>query len=253
MFNSPANGRAGELFPSPAKGHVDNPGLSEAQDTDAQALIDSSLSGYYPRGTVDNLLAGKQPTIGEGSLAQDRVAGLVSDLAAKASASELTASLTAVNANLTNAIVTSQTTLEAQIDTKASMQQLALAVATREPTIIALEMARVAGLAEALAQKADATALSVVATKAGAAETTAALATKADAAQTTAALAGKVDNATFTEANAQRITVDAQLEANIAAKAGAAETTAALAQKPAPQTRQQPWQRKPTQLRRQRP
>ena len=63
MFNSPAGG-SGELFPSPAKGHTDE-GLSGEQSSDAQTLIDSALSGYYPRGTVDNLLAGKQSTIGE--------------------------------------------------------------------------------------------------------------------------------------------------------------------------------------------
>ena len=61
MFNSPAGG-SGELFPSPAKGHTD-PGLSGEQSSDAQTLIDSALSGYYPRGTVDDLLAGKQPAI----------------------------------------------------------------------------------------------------------------------------------------------------------------------------------------------
>ena len=70
MFNSP--GGSGELFPSPAKGHTDE-GLSGEQSSDAQTLIDSALSGYYPRGTADNLLAGKQPTIGEGSLSQSKV------------------------------------------------------------------------------------------------------------------------------------------------------------------------------------
>ena len=54
MFNSPAGG-SGELFPFPAKGHADQ-GLSGEQSSDAQTLIDSALSGYYPRGTVDNLL-----------------------------------------------------------------------------------------------------------------------------------------------------------------------------------------------------
>ena len=68
-------------------------------------------------------------------------------------------------------------------------------------------MAKVAGLAAALAQQADATALT----------------------QTTASLAGKLDTAPFTEANSQRIAVDAQLEASISANAEA--TTAALAAK----------------------
>ena len=85
MFNSPAGG-SGELFPSPAKGHTDQ-GLSGEQSSDAQTLIDSALSGYYPRGTVDNLLSGKQPTIGEGSLAHTKIQNLTSDLMAKASSS----------------------------------------------------------------------------------------------------------------------------------------------------------------------
>ncbi len=81
MFNSPAGG-SGELFPSPVKGHTDE-GLSGEQSSDTQTLIDSALSGYYQRGTVDNLLAGKQPTIGEGSLSQSKVTNLVADLAGK--------------------------------------------------------------------------------------------------------------------------------------------------------------------------
>ena len=67
MLNSPAGG-SGELFPSPAKGHTDA-GLSGEHSSDAQTMIDSALSGYYPRGTVDDLLAGKQPAITEGGLA----------------------------------------------------------------------------------------------------------------------------------------------------------------------------------------
>ena len=81
MFNSPAGG-SGELFPSPAKGHTDE-GLSGEQTSDTQTLITSALSGYYPRGTIDALLSGKEPTIGEGSLAQTKVTNLVTDLAGK--------------------------------------------------------------------------------------------------------------------------------------------------------------------------
>ena len=62
MFNSPAGG-SGELFPSPAKGDTDE-GLSGEQSSYAQTMINLALSGYYPRGTVDDLLSGKQPTIG---------------------------------------------------------------------------------------------------------------------------------------------------------------------------------------------
>ncbi len=57
MFNSPAGGSSGELFPSPSKGHIDD-GLSGEQSSDAQTLIDTALSGYYPKGDVNNLLAG---------------------------------------------------------------------------------------------------------------------------------------------------------------------------------------------------
>ena len=72
MFNSPAQGGSGELSPSPAKGHIDE-GLSGEQSSDAQTLRNTALSGYYPKGDVNNLLAWKQPTIGEGSLAQSKV------------------------------------------------------------------------------------------------------------------------------------------------------------------------------------
>ena len=42
MFNSPAGG-SGELFPSPAKGHIDEV-LSGEQSSDAQTLIKTALS-----------------------------------------------------------------------------------------------------------------------------------------------------------------------------------------------------------------
>ena len=158
----------------------------------AQSKVQNLTSDLAAKATTASLasgLAGKQDTIADGGLPQAKVAGLVSDLAAKASAG----SLATVNANLTQAIVTSQTSLEVQMDTKVSTQELVAAIATREPTIVTLEMARVAGLATALA--------------------------------------GTVDNTTFTEANAQRITVDTSLEASISANAEA--TTAALATKQA--------------------
>ena len=77
------------------------------------------------------------------------MAGLISDLAGKASAG----ALAAVSANLTQAIVTSQTTLEEQIDSKASTSQLVQAVATRHPLITAeapLSLSLVQGLQDAL-------------------------------------------------------------------------------------------------------
>ena len=69
-------------------------------------------------------LAGKQDTIGDGGLPQAKVAGLVPDLASKATVS----ALSAVNANLVAAIVTSQTSLEAELDAKASTQELSAAI-----------------------------------------------------------------------------------------------------------------------------
>ena len=130
LHPSPVGG-FGELFPSPAKGHQENPGLSDEQGAEAQALVNAALGGYYTRAEVASLLAGKEPSIG--SLPQANVAGLIADLAGKASAS----ALAAVNANLTQSIVTSQTTLEQQIDTKASTSQLTQAVATRHTLISA--------------------------------------------------------------------------------------------------------------------
>ena len=87
MFHSPANG-AGELFPSPAKRHVD-PGLSGAQSSDAKALVGAALSGYYPRSDVNDVLATKEPVIADGGLAQTKVANLVSDISARATTQQL--------------------------------------------------------------------------------------------------------------------------------------------------------------------
>ena len=51
LHPSPAGG-FGELFPSPAKGHVeDSPGLSDEQGAEAQALVNAALGGYYPKAT----------------------------------------------------------------------------------------------------------------------------------------------------------------------------------------------------------
>ena len=40
---SRSGGGFGELFPSPAKGHQDNPGLSDEQGAEAQALVNADL------------------------------------------------------------------------------------------------------------------------------------------------------------------------------------------------------------------
>ena len=78
--------------------------LSIAQVNQLQSQIDSKAS----LAQLTSGLAQKEPTIAEGSLAQSKVANLTTDLAGKASAGELAT----VTANLTNAIVTSQTTLD---------------------------------------------------------------------------------------------------------------------------------------------
>ena len=69
LHPSPVGG-FGELFPSLAKGHQDNPGLSDEQDAEAQALVNAALGGYYTRVEVASLLAGKEPSIAEGRLAR---------------------------------------------------------------------------------------------------------------------------------------------------------------------------------------
>ena len=93
LHPSPVGG-FGELFPSPAKGHVVETGLSDEQDAEAQALLSAALSGYYTRGETASLLAGKEPSIAEGGLAQSKVQGLVSDLAARATTASLQANRT---------------------------------------------------------------------------------------------------------------------------------------------------------------
>ena len=110
-------------------------------EIDAKASLDQLTSG----------LAGKEDTIAEGGLAQSNVAGLVADLAAKATAD----TLAETSANLTQAIVPSQTTPEAELDKKANSTELKDAIATRHPTIGlgGLAQDRVANLTQDLAAK----------------------------------------------------------------------------------------------------
>ena len=136
MFNSPAGGSGGQLFPSPAKGHT-NEGLSGEQSSDAQTLIDSALSGYYPRGTVDNLLSGKQPNIGEGSLAQSKVTNLVADLGAKALQADLVNGLAGKEPTIAEGGLSQSKvqTLTSDLAAKASTQQLADGLAQKHPLL----------------------------------------------------------------------------------------------------------------------
>ena len=110
---SPAGG-SGELFPSPAKGDYDNPGLSSAQGADAQALVDAALGGYYTRGETNDLLAGKEPAITEGSLAQTLVRNLTSDLAARATTQQLNDALAGKHPLLTSESALAVDTLSAR-------------------------------------------------------------------------------------------------------------------------------------------
>ena len=53
--------------------------------------MNAALGGYYTRGETNTLLAGKEPSITEGGLAQSKVQNLTSNLAAKASSQQLAA------------------------------------------------------------------------------------------------------------------------------------------------------------------
>ena len=133
MFNSPAQGGSGELFPSPAKGHTDE-GLSGEQSSDAQTLIHSALSGYYTRGETNNLLASKQPSIADGGLSQIKVTNLVADLGAKASSQQLADGLAQKHPLITATATLPQslvTDLTSALAARATMQQLTGAIATR--------------------------------------------------------------------------------------------------------------------------
>ena len=158
MFNSPAGGRSGELFPSPAKGHT-NEGLSGEQSSDAQTLINSALSGYYPRGTVDTLLAGKQPTITEGGLAQSKVTNLVADLGAKALQADLVSGLAGKEPTIAEGSLSQSkvTNLVADLGAKALQADLVSGLAGKEPTISegGLAQSKVRNLTSDLAAKAS--------------------------------------------------------------------------------------------------
>ena len=91
MLHPGPTGGFGELFPSPAKGH--DPGLSDEQSAEAQTLVSAALGSYYTRGETASLLAGKEPSIAEGGLAQSKVQELISDLASRASAASLASGL----------------------------------------------------------------------------------------------------------------------------------------------------------------
>ena len=168
MFNSPASGVNG-LFQSPASGFVS----PAAQIATGELVIEQVAQ-------LTAQLAQKHPLIGPGELPQERVAGLVGDLAAKASAGDLVSGLS-----------------------------------SREPTITegGLAQSKVAGLVTDLAGKADlarfqeanaqriqvdasleVSVLNLANTKASTTDVNTALALKADAAATTAALAGKADS-----------------------------------------------------------
>ena len=47
--------------------------VTDEQGADAQALVDAALGGYYTGGETNSLLAGKEPSIAEGGLAQSKI------------------------------------------------------------------------------------------------------------------------------------------------------------------------------------
>ena len=123
------------------------------------------------------LLAGKEPSIADGGLPQTKVAGLVADLATKATTASLTSGLagkqdTIADAGLpqakvaglvsdlagkasAGALAISQVNqLQSQIDAKASVTQLTSGLAGKEPTIVELPQSKVAGLIADLAARA---------------------------------------------------------------------------------------------------
>ena len=100
-------------------------------------MITSALSGYYPRGTVDTLLAGKQPTIAEGGLSQSKVTNLVADLGAKALQADLVNGLagkepTIAEGGLSQSKVQN---LTSDLAAEASSQQLADGLAQKHPLL----------------------------------------------------------------------------------------------------------------------
>ena len=117
--------------------------LSDAIATQEPTIADGGLPQAKVSGLISDLsaratsvaltsgLASKQDVIADGGLSQAKVSGLVADLSAKASVS----ALSTVNTNLVAALVTSQTSLEAQLDEKASTEDLLAAVQTRQATI----------------------------------------------------------------------------------------------------------------------
>ena len=95
LYPGPTGGFA-ELFPSPVKGH--DPGLSDEQSAETQALVSAQVTQLQSQieanaAQTTAALAGKEPTIGEGSLSQSKVTNLVASLGAKALRADLISGL----------------------------------------------------------------------------------------------------------------------------------------------------------------
>ncbi len=141
------------------------------------------------------LLAGQEPSIAEGGLAQSKVQGLASDLAAKATTASLASGLASKQDSIADGGLPQANVagLVADLAARPSSQQLAAAIATREPLIAdgGLAQSKVLNL-------------------------TGDLAARALQADLICGLANKVNASTFAEANQQRINADALLEESIA-------------------------------------
>ena len=83
------------------------------------------------------MLAGKQPNIGEGSLAQSKVQNLTSDLAAKASTQQLTDAIATREPVIQDGSLTIARTsnLQQALDERAKTADVNLALATRQPLL----------------------------------------------------------------------------------------------------------------------
>ena len=134
MFISPSGGGAG-LFQSPASGFVP----IAAQIADGELVV-SQINQLAAQ------LAQKHPLIGPGELPQDRVTNLVTDLAGKASSTNLTSGLAAKQDTIAEGGLAQSrvTNLVTDLAGKASSTELTTALAAKQDTI-AEEASRRAG------------------------------------------------------------------------------------------------------------
>ena len=165
-----------------------------AISSDPVQYIDEGALAIAQIAQLQAQLAQKHPLIGPGELPQDRVTNLVTDLAGKASSTNLTSGLAAKQDTIAEGGLAQSKVagLVSDLAGKASSTDLTTALAAKQDTIAegGLAQSRVTNLVTDLAGKASSTEL-------------------------TTGLAGKADLAEFQEANAQRIQVDTRIEADL--------------------------------------